>query len=404
MRAALLLLLAVAVARAGDTGVIEGRVLDPDGNGVEGATVTAYCVSTEEPLDEVSAKTDKLGAFRFEGLAAGKYILALPPKREEKKKGTMEEEIAKAIFGDAFKKLGHTLLVKNAPGHPHLVEVEAGKTATHDIRIPREIPVTLVFTRGGKPYRGAEVSLSRLNLRGDASWSVSVGGRKPPRTDGEGRVSFDAVPEGRYAVHAEVGDWSVGCGTVAVEGTEALTLPVAVGDREIRIRVLDSRGSPVKKAEPGAAGPGEWVGVQRKAFTEDMESQDGVYRIPYIREGRYEAYLNTGTVHACSDPIEIVANAADPEVVLTLPPTGRIVVRVVDASGKPLKSYVTLQHPSGTPSWGEETDRKGVIAFDYVGTGAWRLGLRDEGNRDFAVARDVEVEESKETAVELKAK
>lgn len=404
MRAALLLLLAVAAARAGDAGAIEGRVLDADGKGVEAATVTAHCVSTEEPV-EVSAKTDRLGAFRFEGLAAGQYILSLPPPQEErKKKGTMEEEIAEAIFGATLRKVAHDLLRKNAAGHPHLVVVEAGRTAAHEFRIPRQLKVTLVFSLGGKPLPGAEVSLSRLDRRGDASWSVSVGRRGPPRTDALGSVALDAVPEGRYAVHAEIGDWSVGCGTVEVQGTEPLRFPIALGAREIRLRVLDSRGNPVKKAEPGAAGPGDWVGVMRKAFTDDMESQEGVYRIPYVGEGRYEAYLNTGTVHGAAEPVEILPNTADPEVVARIPPAGRIVVRVVDASGKPLEGHVTLQHPSGTPSWGEETDRKGVFAFDYVGTGAWRVGLRGEDNVDFAVARDVTVEEGKETAVELKAK
>jgi len=400
------LLLAVGVARAGGAGAVEGHVVDADGNAAKGVTVTAHCVSTSEWV-EVAVRTDESGAFRLEGLAAGRYVLMLTHEVEKPKlPGGAAGEFAKALgdaVGEVFRKATHDMLVKSAEKNPHRVDVEAGKTAVHDFRLARQLAVTLVLPRDGEPCAGAEVRLYPLEIRGETIPRRSAE-RSRPRTDAKGSISFDAVAEGIYAVIVEIGDWCVDCGRVTVEGTGPLRLPVVLGSHEIRLRVVDSKGNPVKKAEPGAAGPEEWVGVQRKAFADDIESKDGVYRIPYVGEGRYQAYLNTGTVYAAASPVEILPGSGDPDVLAKIPPTGRVVVRVLDAAGKPVrKAHVSLEHPSGTPAWGQEVRRNGEIAFDYVGTGPWRVGLQGEGS-ELTDVRDITVEESKEVVVELTAK
>ena len=56
-------------------GGITGTVIDPDGNGVEGATVNAKNVATGAVVSAVSSAK---GDFRISGLAAGTYDLAIP--------------------------------------------------------------------------------------------------------------------------------------------------------------------------------------------------------------------------------------------------------------------------------------------------------------------------------------
>jgi vitamin B12 transporter len=55
-----------------DANAITGRVVDPHGAGVAGALVTLYA---REPLLRLSARTDATGAYRFERLTAGEYLI-----------------------------------------------------------------------------------------------------------------------------------------------------------------------------------------------------------------------------------------------------------------------------------------------------------------------------------------
>jgi hypothetical protein len=63
-----------APARAQQPGAaLSGRVTDPQGAGVSGATVTLH--ERARTRGRVSTATDASGAYRFERLAPGEYIL-----------------------------------------------------------------------------------------------------------------------------------------------------------------------------------------------------------------------------------------------------------------------------------------------------------------------------------------
>jgi iron complex outermembrane receptor protein len=59
-------------AATGDAATISGRVLDPQGAGLAGALVTLYA---REPLLRLTARSDAAGAYRFERLAPGEYLI-----------------------------------------------------------------------------------------------------------------------------------------------------------------------------------------------------------------------------------------------------------------------------------------------------------------------------------------
>ncbi|HEY0078275.1 MAG TPA: TonB-dependent receptor [Pyrinomonadaceae bacterium] len=66
---------AAASAQTSDTATISGRVLDPQGAGVAGATLTLYARDAR-PASRISTTTDRTGAYRFELLAApAEYII-----------------------------------------------------------------------------------------------------------------------------------------------------------------------------------------------------------------------------------------------------------------------------------------------------------------------------------------
>src|SRR5437660_4095351 len=68
-------LLASNAFAQGDPGVLTGRVIDPDGNAVEGATVNAKNVATGAIVSAVSSAN---GDFTISGLVAGSYDLTTP--------------------------------------------------------------------------------------------------------------------------------------------------------------------------------------------------------------------------------------------------------------------------------------------------------------------------------------
>src|ERR1035438_6765371 len=68
----LLLFFAMAVAIAGEALPVSGSVRDPQGRAVPGATVALYSRTSNAVL---KTTTDSGGAYRFEGVAAGDYLL-----------------------------------------------------------------------------------------------------------------------------------------------------------------------------------------------------------------------------------------------------------------------------------------------------------------------------------------
>jgi hypothetical protein len=264
------------------------------------------------------------------------------------------------------------------------------------------VRVTLVFQHRGRPVTGKAVDLIGVDARGKPGWRMTSGDDRPLRTDAAGAITFAEVPEGRYAVFVEVGDWEVRCGLVDVAGKEPMRLPVALGPHEARVRVLDGRGDPVREAGVSLWIDGrDWVGVVPRDFGE-VRSRTGVYEVPFLVKGSYRVCVNVGCGHALAAPFE-VGVGDPPEVVVRMDPMGSIVVRVTDAAGDPVReAHVRALRVSDGAGIGEDTNRKGRVRFGDLTTGKWRVGLSGDGIDDFrGEPREVEVRGFEETLVEL---
>jgi iron complex outermembrane receptor protein len=143
---------ATAQAPAGDAASITGRVVDPQGAGVAGALVTLYA---RAPALRLNARTDAAGAYRFERLAAGEYL----------------------VEADA---LGF------APAAAERVHVRAGEAATADVRLEvAALREQVVVTASDTAQAVDEVSKSlttvaRRELEERDEFSVAEGLRVVP--------------------------------------------------------------------------------------------------------------------------------------------------------------------------------------------------------------------------------
>jgi hypothetical protein len=404
VRTAVLLPILIAAAYAQDTGAIHGRVLIGD-KPWAGAVVTAYSATSKEFFTR-TATTGADGRYRFEGLPVAEYVLAVGPVRKKPKR-RWPQDVGEAI-GDYFRALVErtreeaVVAVRlSAEDHPHRVRVLKGTVARHDIRLPREVPVVGMVTWKGKPVVGAAVQFVALNRKGRASWSVG-GPKQPPRTDREG-VFKAGLPAGKYALIIEIGKREVLVRTREVAGAET-RLPIVLGTHTIRVKIEDSRGRPIRKAEFGAFQLGDkdawgW-GVRTRDMTEEF-SKDGAYELSYIVAGRWKVYANVHSAHV-TETVDVGPATPNPQVVLCLPPTGPLIVRAVDKQGRPVKGVqIRVVHPSGMPGYSFPTNEKGEMRRELraetwqVGRAA-RFGLGFEGE-----PLSIEVKPHAETVVEF---
>lgn len=159
------------LARAG---VVAGTVVDPaDNEPVRKAIVTLTWQGT--PRAWATSRTDSSGAFRFEGLPAGKYELR-----------ATKEGIGTAIYGaTSLREPGESISLRDG-------ETRAGLK----LLFLRFANVSgRVFDPEGAPLRGAVLTMLRLGARNIAKERDAV-------TDDRGEYSIGNVAPGRYYVYA----------------------------------------------------------------------------------------------------------------------------------------------------------------------------------------------------------
>jgi len=378
------LMLLSTLAFAADTGTIEGQLLNGDGTPWAGAQVTAYKLGEKEPWKRV-AETDKEGRFRITDLPPGRYVLRPGPKpKPQPKTDNPFEELFKGLFEQ---------LAQPSDGAADAITLEAGQTLHRDIRLPKHAPVRFVLTKGGKPVAGAEVEVFRVDANNQPGWTVTVGEKRPPRTDSAGVASLGEIDEGRYAVEFKVGQWSVYGGVHEVKGSEPHSFPVDLGAYSVRVKVLDGRGQPVPTAMIEVFwNKGSWDFVRSRDMKE-FPGKDGVYVVPYVRPGKVDVWVNgPGDSTGGCDAIEVGPKNPEPEVVVRLDATATLVIRVVDAAGKPVPGiHVCIENADeekGRPSFGYDVDRRGELR-QVVTLRRWRVRIEDHdrGNGEWTIAK-----------------
>lgn len=377
-------LLLSALALAAETGTIEGQLLNGDGTPYEGAQITAYRLGEKKTWKQV-ADTDKEGRFRLADLPPGRYLLRHGPKpKPEPKTDDPFGDLFKGLFEDA---LGPALAAQN---NPDVVMVEAGRTVRKDIRLPKHALVGFVLTQGGKPLAGAEIELFRVDADNKPGWTVTVGEKRSPRTDSKGVVALGEIDEGRYAVKFMIGQWEVYGGVHEVKGSDPHSFPVDLGQYSVRVKVLDASGNPVPEADVTVSwGKTEddwsWDFVRPRDMKE-IPGRDGVFRIPFVREGKVHAWVNgPGDSTGGCEGVEVGPKSPDPEATVRLDPTATLVIRVVDARGKPVPGvHVRIENADdekGRPGFGYDVGKRGELR-QVVTLHRWRVRIDDSDHGD----------------------
>jgi hypothetical protein len=167
------------------SGAITGRVLDSDGEPVEGATISATAGAMS---GGGGRNTDEQGRFRVGGLAAGKYRLCAAPQNlplppEIRTDGTKESHYSATCYPN--------VLAGKAQAS---VEVRAGADSSGmDIRLI-ETPIVRVSGKVSGLPAGARTSVIARQSQGMSSRGASV---KP-----DGTYEVFGMDPGRYTVRA----------------------------------------------------------------------------------------------------------------------------------------------------------------------------------------------------------
>ena len=197
-------------------GAITGRVVDEDGDPIEGLTISVKeirSVGGRRRLAGVpgvqARQTNELGRFRVYGLPPGDYAIGaeagpvgsddLPGYPLTYSPGTTNPAAAQAI------RIGLSEEVSN---------VELALASVHTARIAGR-----TFTSSGEPFSGG-VQM-RPSWRSTGAAAEAVGARAQP----DGAFEFANVPPGEYVIQAFKGT-EIGWQFVAVSGTDVLDLPV----------------------------------------------------------------------------------------------------------------------------------------------------------------------------------
>lgn len=377
-----MILFVACVAAAGPTGSIHGRVLGVDGKGVPSVTVTArgFGDTLGHP-----ATTDKDGSFLIEGLPPGEYELDVTILKLWK-----PQPGEKVTMGDLQRRAE---VVPVVGGQPQRVMVKAGQRVEHDFRIARTLTVTLVVTRDGTPLADTQV---RLDLLKNGIPDVLAKKPEPKHTNARGEIELPGTAEGSYGISVFVGDWEIVWGAIEAAGKEPMRVPVAVGTRRARLKIVDASGKPVLSAWPAMRADGGHRVAPKDVH--GMASSTGVYEVPCLREGKYTPTASVDAVFAKGEAIDIAPGSADPEITLALPPAGSLLVRVTDRGGKPLEGRTLhIEPPSGIPSLSFDTDAKGEVRVQYLPVGKWTVEVLDPPAK-----RAVELKASAEAKVTLR--
>jgi len=274
-----------------------------------------------------------------------------------------------------------------APSEPDFATVADGLVATLQFAMQRSVAVegVVVAKDGGAPVAGATVAAirGRVLVRGGGALAEC-------RTDAAGRFRFAAVPRTERTSDAPV---------VVVSHEAFATVDVVVrpapsdaGPIHVRVEmnagatlggvVLDAEGRPragaVVEAHTGlragsvlrfGGGP-SWstsssgaASIHRPRTTES--APDGAFALTGLKRGAEHTILARARDCAPSDPVKVRADETAPPVELRLRSPGRLVVRVVDASGRPVADAIVsvsgeMQAFEGVP------DGAGVWRYDVA--------------------------------------
>ena len=386
--------------RASSTGTLHGRVLDPDGHPVAGATVyTSFLAGTWWAIGEY-VTTDASGEYSFEARLPLKLVLH----------GCARGLSCEYYGGTSLLSKAEILSVTTPSALPDLV-LERGGSVAGTIELPSSGPRVSVQTRlfALDDHGGFEDVTSDFRPNGTSTCLR----RDDARTSIP--FSYRGLPPGHYAVGSMWDHVDSSCsnrGAVAYQGGalhefevgqgEAVTgvrLPVARPHR-LRGRVLDPQGLPVA----GVPVRARWTGPSEHevgTYGESLPTSDeqGRFSLYPLAPGPYRLDLAgppPGRPRLGPPPPSLVevTNASNP--VLDLPLARGAVVSgtLVFPPGVRHRGFVAGSWDNVWPEWWSRPTRDGDrFTIPNVPRGTWtlRAGVWDtwfyDGTREVSVDR-----------------
>ncbi|MGH7150439.1 MAG: carboxypeptidase regulatory-like domain-containing protein, partial [Planctomycetota bacterium] len=361
---------------------VAGRILDPSGLPVPGATVTASpdwssARGAGAPMRRTPfrqrTETGPDGSFRLTGLGEGPYEVV-----------ASQAEVASATRGNVAEDLDDLEIV--LPG-------------------PTGVAGTVEDAADGSPVRRFTILPQRIE-RSAGSIGRSMGESRD-FFDEEGRFRFAGLPPSEYAVVARAEGFVEG----QVEGIE-----VAAGAIRDGLRIRLERGAGVRgkvvtvSADPVAAAV---VEVDQEAMFGNAGSTetapDGSFELRGLRPGEVRlAVKHEDFVERRLDPIGLVAGGTIEGILVTLSKGGGMEGTAVDAEGKPFQGWIEATRGGGEGARRAEIDRDGRFRMEGMGPGEWTARVQHHRKTgasswagEYGEARTVRVEEGRLVQVDF---
>ena len=281
--------------------IISGRVLDDEGEPVQGVSVGLLRYRWDRGSFRAQwttrpQQTNDRGEFRFTDVQPGKYYLMADVRRMGPMGGAPADP---AAAKDGLRTAFVSTYFPNASEFAQAarIEVQAGQELSgRDIALRKEKVVKVsgkVLDASGAPAKNTSVNLS------PAEGAVSFGGLFA-MVDEKGAFSSDKVPPGQYTARAFHWDGD--------QGAQSAPVPVAVGDSGVENLVL--------QLQPSMEAKGAFVleGSEKKDFDfansyvglrpvgEDDHSggygqtkADGTFTLNGVRPGRFSIDVQPGS-------------------------------------------------------------------------------------------------------------
>lgn len=320
------------------TAAVEGRVVDPDGRPIAGATVVAFASDRMRMRVRVAAApgpgpatTDDSGLFRVEGMEPG----------------TIEIRAMAAGFQAAW--------LKN-------LELRPGQDlrGVEVVLAPGAVVEGRVLSPSGRPVSGAQVTLAEMESRGGVFDPVGA------ISDGDGRYRLEGVGPGPRAVQAEHPDYRRAVRELEVrlgENTLDLTLE---GGAEVRGRVVDEAGAPVANARVMLR-----QGFRSWELPSTGSGPDGSFTLTSVPEGTYAILAQKEGFAMDREGQElVVAGGSVGGVEVRLSRGGAVVGQLLGLEFTELSQVQVRVY--GAPAEGIVAP-DGSYRVDHVAPGTWRV-------------------------------
>jgi hypothetical protein len=197
--------------------VLAGKVVDPDGDPVPNAQITALRMTVYGGFRQVQSSattlTNDIGEFRLPGLFAGRYLLMASYRREP----TSPEDQFLVVSGEDYAPTYYPNANTSAAASP--IDIGTGEDSLNNVIRIRRLPV---FTVSGSISGTRERQGLRLYLVSDDRDALRAGFalQQMASLQGQDRFTFPAVVPGAYQVIAIRG---------GKRATTVARMPVTIG-------------------------------------------------------------------------------------------------------------------------------------------------------------------------------